>query len=242
MKFHLVLALIGVALGRSEIRSERHYVDDGCQTESDDVPNDVNGTYLRDTALAAVRCCSKLIGAKEGCITIGSCPEDFKTYEAAVAECALKGHRLCSKNELLSGVCCGTGGYCDNYYTWTSTVYEPPRNFPTLSPTISCKPLMEKAKSASTLLKACLKSKKRKGKKRGKGKGKKRGKGKGKKRGKGKGKKRGKRKGKKSKDEVKATAKPSVSPKQPSATPKPTVRRTPKPTIRRKRKRKRRRR
>jgi len=30
--------------------------------------------------------------------------------------------RLCTKDELFTEICCGTGGQCDNYQVWTSTL------------------------------------------------------------------------------------------------------------------------
>ena len=29
--------------------------------------------------------------------------------------------RLCNRDELLTDICCGTGGNCDNHLIWTST-------------------------------------------------------------------------------------------------------------------------
>ena len=42
-------------------------------------------------------------------------------YSDAEETCANNGMRLCTKDELLSDICCGTGGSCDNYLIWTST-------------------------------------------------------------------------------------------------------------------------
>ena len=55
------------------------------------------------------------------CVTKGACPTDATTYDYAVSECTQTGHRLCTKDELLSDVCCRTGGDCDNFPVWTST-------------------------------------------------------------------------------------------------------------------------
>ena len=54
------------------------------------------------------------------CATIGSCPADATSYDYAVSECTQMGQRLCTKDELLSDVCCRTGGDCDNFPVWTS--------------------------------------------------------------------------------------------------------------------------
>ena len=42
-------------------------------------------------------------------------------YSDAEETCANNGMRLCTKDELLTDICCGTGGSCDNYLIWTST-------------------------------------------------------------------------------------------------------------------------
>ena len=46
-----------------------------------------------------------------------------KNYFDAEAECVELGMRLCTKDELLSNMCCGTGGQCDSKLVWTSTLY-----------------------------------------------------------------------------------------------------------------------
>ena len=43
------------------------------------------------------------------------------TYDDAVSQCESENMRLCTKNELFTDVCCGTGGGCDKYAVWTST-------------------------------------------------------------------------------------------------------------------------
>ena len=42
-------------------------------------------------------------------------------YADAEAECAASGQRLCTKDELLTDICCGTGGSCDSHGVWTLT-------------------------------------------------------------------------------------------------------------------------
>jgi len=119
-----------------------HYIDDGCQSDKN---NDMRGGYVLKSLQFkfGVRCCS-MDGSS--CITIGSCPTDFKTVDFAVVLCRQKGRRLCTKDELLSNICCDTGGYCDSFYVWTSTfrsirisaptVPTPsPTDLPTLPPT-----------------------------------------------------------------------------------------------------------
>ena len=94
------------------------YVDDGCHTEVAEVTDDVAGSYQSGSLKAGVRCCS---GDGSQCDTVGTCPGE-STYYDAVDKCAAIGKRLCTKDELLSEVCCGTGGNCDSYAVWTSTV------------------------------------------------------------------------------------------------------------------------
>ena len=43
------------------------------------------------------------------------------SFDNAALKCQEMGLRLCTKDELLGGVCCGTGGSCDSYLIWTST-------------------------------------------------------------------------------------------------------------------------
>jgi len=68
---------------------------------------------------AAVRCCS-MDGKKCESSEIG-CPTG-KTYSEALSICKLSGLRLCTKDELHSGVCCGTGCQFDNARVWSSNV------------------------------------------------------------------------------------------------------------------------
>ena len=55
------------------------------------------------------------------CNTFGLCPGQ-STYYDAVRECEEKQMKLCTKDELLSEICCHTGGQCDNHQVWTSTL------------------------------------------------------------------------------------------------------------------------
>jgi len=97
-----------------------YYVDDGCHSE-DSSPDDIVGFYQSKSSYAFVRCCSTFRGTS--CSTISDCEDsgDLVTYEEAVQKCATYGQRLCSKDELLEEICCGTGGSCDSYGVWTST-------------------------------------------------------------------------------------------------------------------------
>lgn len=100
-----------------------YWVDDGCQTESDDSPDDVVGYFEDPNApVAAARCCNT-----EGtsCSTPEMCPR-LLTYAQASSKCTQDGKRLCTKDELLSNMCCGKGGNCDSYKVWTGTTAPAP--------------------------------------------------------------------------------------------------------------------
>merc|ERR1712136_378611 len=65
-----------------------------------------------------VRCC----GADK-CVTRADCDgESGMTYSEAEAICDREGLNVCTKEELMSGMCCGKGGNCDNNQVWTSTM------------------------------------------------------------------------------------------------------------------------
>ena len=98
------------------IGEENFWVDDGCKGTG----TSHDGSFHDQSYQAGVRCCSN---DGSTCTT----PEDFSckddemlSYGEAVSKCSDNG-RLCSKDELLSGICCGTGGGCDSYEVWTST-------------------------------------------------------------------------------------------------------------------------
>merc|ERR1712223_1666049 len=96
-----------------------YYVDDGCHSEGS-TPDDIAGFYQSETSTSFVRCCSD---DATSCSTISNCRDtsDLVTYAEAATKCATNGQRLCTKDELLSDVCCGTGGQCDSEGVWTST-------------------------------------------------------------------------------------------------------------------------
>ena len=101
------------------VEGVKYYVDDGCHSENF-TPDDVAGFYLSEYATAFTRCCSS---DGSSCSTESKCTDssDLVTYAEAEAKCSTKGMRLCTEEELLSDVCCATGGQCDNYVVWTST-------------------------------------------------------------------------------------------------------------------------
>ena len=104
-------------------KEQKFYLDDGCHSEGEVVGNpndDVVGSFKPKSFEAGVRCC-----ANDGnsCTTKFSCDKESgnMSYDNAVSSCAAMGRRLCTKVELLSDICCRTGGNCDNYAVWTST-------------------------------------------------------------------------------------------------------------------------
>ena len=92
-------------------------MDDGCHSESG-VNDDFVGSFKSKSFKSGVRCCSN---DRKSCITDISCDKEYMSYDNAVSHCTAIGRRLCTKNELLSDICCRTGGFCDNYAVWTST-------------------------------------------------------------------------------------------------------------------------
>ena len=93
----------------------QYWVDDGCVTGG----RDKDGSFKKTTDLAGVRCCSD---DGSTCETPGDCPAHNMPFDNAKQKCAQLGKRLCTKDQLLSGVCCGTGGMCDYDAIWTSDI------------------------------------------------------------------------------------------------------------------------
>ena len=93
----------------------KYWVNDGCNTKG--FPETI-GSFQEKSHLAGVRCCSN-----DGsiCETPGNCPADNMSFDDAAQECAGLGKRLCTKDELVAEICCGTGGMCNLYEVWTST-------------------------------------------------------------------------------------------------------------------------
>ena len=94
--------------------TELFWVGDGCASAG--TPHD--GSFQYKSYEAGVRCCSN-----DGttCSTPLSCDDNKMPYGDAVSKCTEDHRRLCSKDELLRDICCGTGGNCDAYEIWTST-------------------------------------------------------------------------------------------------------------------------
>ena len=93
---------------------KRYYVANGCPTSGSG-----EGRSFREMSVeSGVRCCSK---DGKSCKTPIDCSNTKMSYEDAIVKCQEIGLRLCTIYELLSGVCCTTGGGCDGYAVWTST-------------------------------------------------------------------------------------------------------------------------
>jgi len=108
----------------------KYYVDDGCHDANQEkvVTDDYAGFYQAVDLKAGVRCCSNdgetIIhdGKHRFCTTLGRCNRNNGvTFFDAVKQCTEEGFRLCTKDELMSDECCGTGGNCDSHLVWTST-------------------------------------------------------------------------------------------------------------------------
>ena len=91
--------------------------------------DDFAGFYQAADLKAGVRCCSTdgetIIHEGKGrfCTTLGKCNgNNGVTFTEASEQCEGEGYRLCTKDELMSDECCGTGGNCDSHLVWTSTL------------------------------------------------------------------------------------------------------------------------
>ena len=113
------------------VLEDMFWAGDGCPGG----PPNTQGEYKPKSELAGVRCCT-VFNDNLKCDTVGMCPGSA-TFDQAVCSC--RGHiddedsnviydRLCTKDELKTivnskGVCCGSGGQCNNHLVWTSTPY-----------------------------------------------------------------------------------------------------------------------
>ena len=93
-----------------------YWVDDACHSEDDPPPDDVVGSWRPEDELHGVRCCTN-----SKCVWGHSCEKVGKTYQEAVQICADRKKKLCTKEQLLSDMCCGQAGDCDNNAVWTLT-------------------------------------------------------------------------------------------------------------------------
>lgn len=101
-----------------------YYVDDGCHSGEQGKNDDFVASFEPKSFEAGARCCAKDsngVSCLSHTITKLSCKTDKMSYDEAVSHCEGFGSRLCTKDELLSEVCCGKGGDCDNHLVWTST-------------------------------------------------------------------------------------------------------------------------
>jgi len=87
---------------------------DGCRTSGPPV----EAQLLPADAAAAVRCCSQYGTVCES-IQVGCLAE--RTYAEAESVCTSRGMRVCTRAELDTDLCCGTGCGFDNQLVWTST-------------------------------------------------------------------------------------------------------------------------
>jgi len=96
--------------------------EDGCTTEDQWGTKKDHGAkcLAADSDTAAVRCCSEN-GDKCYSKGAGQCFGKAKTFAEASSICKSNGHRLCTRTELSSQMCCRTGCMYDHERTWTST-------------------------------------------------------------------------------------------------------------------------
>ena len=108
----------------SDNPNQAFYVDNACHSQVFGVTggtDDINGFFQSKTLTAGVRCCTM---NGNTCATPRNCENDEPvTFDEAADFCAAsyQDYRLCTKDELLSDICCGTGGMCNNHAVWTST-------------------------------------------------------------------------------------------------------------------------
>jgi len=96
---------------------ERFFVEDGCASQDGTADDDIGSFYALTSEQYGVRCCSD----SGVCDTFMNCETQAFTHSEAVAHCEAQGMRLCSRDEIQSRMCCGTGGSCDRYAVWTSS-------------------------------------------------------------------------------------------------------------------------
>lgn len=101
----------------SRYESESLTMVDGCLNQNHEVPRAVVSSDSGETA--SVRCCS-MDGSR--CDTDhlpGGC-QSGKTHAEAVEICAANGERLCTEEEIVDRLCCGTGCGFDGHQVWVS--------------------------------------------------------------------------------------------------------------------------
>jgi len=90
---------------------------DGCLNQNTEVPRAVVSSDAGATA--SVRCCSMEGDRCDTDHLPGGC-QSGKTFEEATAICAANGERLCTEEEIIDRVCCGTGCGFDGHQVWVS--------------------------------------------------------------------------------------------------------------------------
>ena len=108
---HLFMVIL-ISLSRQKAIS--HWISKGCPSNGAAVTE----TYQdKESAFEAhARCC----GGDGSCISPATCNSGTTlTFAEAEALCATYSKTLCTKAELASAKCCGTGGGCDAYGIWT---------------------------------------------------------------------------------------------------------------------------
>ena len=103
----------------------KYYVDNPCQSEQKYDQNSLAGTFQPESFRARVSCCG-MNGAT--CVTKGNVSDNCihtATYDEAVSQCTAMNMRLCSRQELLSNICCESEALKTHelfgQVAWTST-------------------------------------------------------------------------------------------------------------------------
>ena len=91
--------------------AEKYYIEGGCRRQGE-------GSFQPKSYKAPIRCCSN---NGDSCNSPLDCNNHEMSFDEAVEKCQETGNRLCTRDELLSGMCCSKGGGCDDFLLWTST-------------------------------------------------------------------------------------------------------------------------
>jgi len=90
---------------------------DGCLNQNTEV--DSATTYAGSDATASVRCCTMSGDSCDSDHLPGGC-QSGKTYTEAVSICEANGERLCTHEEILDRLCCGSGCQFDGHQIWVA--------------------------------------------------------------------------------------------------------------------------
>ena len=99
---------------------EKYYVDNGCQSEQEFGETNLAGTFQPKFFKAGVLCCDTT-GYRCASGNNRICTKNKVYFDEAVSQCQNAGMRLCTRDELLSNICCKTGSSCHSNPVWTST-------------------------------------------------------------------------------------------------------------------------